>query len=562
MSIEEKAKQAPNLPGVYIFYGPNGEYLYIGKAKNLRKRLKSYFSNSSKTNRKMQQLLQEAIDLDFTIVENEREALLLEANLIYTYKPKYNVMLKDSQHYPYIEITNDLFPTIRITRNKIANSEYFGPYTDANFVRDLVDFLQQVYKFRTCEKDLSKPIRKPCMDYYLHRCEAPCVGNITHQEYFEKCILPTKNFLKGDILSTLELIKRKMKIHADMLDFENAAKYRDLLFKFEKVMQKQQVVVEPWRNLDVIGQCKNVFVVFRVRGGYLVGKLSYEMEGDLKDFLFNYYIVNRNEIPPAVVSKKAVNVENLVVSRKPMDEVESGLLKKAMINAQESLQHIQTNLEYLRKMQEILNLSKIPIRIEGIDVSHLHGELTVASVVVFVEGNAQKDEYRHYRFDTQSMDDLAVIRQLVLRRYSKHSLPDLIFVDGGQEQVKTVKEALKSIGKDCDVVGLAKKEEIIHTINGPVRLPLDNPVLRILVKIRDEAHRFANSFHAKLRLKKLQQTVFDQIKGIGSKRKEKLLAHFGSVQKIKEASVEEIAKVIKNKKLAEEILKKLKGESS
>ncbi len=560
MFLKEKARQAPNLPGVYIFYGPNGEYLYIGKAKNLKRRLLSYFSTNARLNKKIQQLVQEATDLDFTIVDNERESLLLEGNLIYRYKPKYNVMLKDSQHYPYIEITHDSFPTVKMARNKLDNAEYFGPYTDASFVRDLLDFLQQVYKFRTCEKDLSKTHKKPCTEYYLHRCEAPCIGNISEQEYLESCINPLKDFLRGNMQSTIELIKKKMKIHADMLDFENAAKYRDLIMKFEKVMQKQEVVIESWKNLDVIGQWKNTFVLLRVRGGHLIGKLTYEINGDLRDFLFNYYIVNKNEIPEDIIARKSVNIGDIVSSRLPNNEVEIGLLRKAVINAKEAFQIIQLNLKHLELMTQVLGLSKIPERIEGFDVSHLHGQLTVASVVVFVNGQAKKDEYRHYRFNKSTIDDLSVMREVTSRRYSKYSLPDLIFVDGGPEQVKAVKKALEHIGRNCDVIGLAKKEEVICTIKGQIRLPRDNPVLRTLVKIRDEAHRFANSFHTKLRLKSIEQSVLSEIKGIGPKRKKALLSYFGSVESIARADVNEIASVIGNKKLASEILSILRGE--
>ncbi len=560
LSIKDKAHRAPNLPGVYIFYGTSGEYLYIGKAKNLRKRLSSYFSKAAKTNRKTQQMISEAVDLDFTIVENEREALLLEASLIYQYKPKYNVMLKDSQHYPYIEITLEKFPAVKVTRIRRDNAEYFGPYTDVAFVRGLVDFLQQVYKFRTCEKDLTRSYQKPCTEYYLHRCEAPCIGNIDERKYMEKCIEPLKNFLKGDMRSTIEALQRKMKIHADMLDFENAAKYRDLLLKFEKVMQKQEVVVELWRNLDVIGQWKNFFVVLRVRGGHLIGKLTYEMEGDLKEFLFNFYMVNRNEAPPEIVARKAVDVGGILNSRVPKDEVESGLLKKAIINAQEGYESVQLTFKSLESMSKILGLSKIPERIEGFDVSHLHGEFTVASVVVFVKGQAEKKEYRHYKFDTRSIDDLGILRELVIRRYSKHPLPDLIFVDGGMEQVKAVKSGLHDIHKNCDVVGLAKKEEVVCTPKGELRLPLDNPILRTLVKIRDEAHRFANTFHTRLRLKNIEQSVLNEVKGIGPKRKKALLLRYGSIENMAKATAEEIAAVIGSKKLALEILAKVRGE--
>ncbi|MFN3284510.1 MAG: GIY-YIG nuclease family protein, partial [Pseudothermotoga sp.] len=270
MDLSLKAKLAPNRPGVYIFYGQRGEYLYIGKARKLRNRLLSYFRESTrKQNKKIANMVQEASQLDFIVVSNEKEALLLEANLILEHKPKYNVMLKDTEFYPYIEITNDVFPTIKVVRRRTQDGLYFGPYTDVRFVRNLVDFLQQVYHFGTCQKDLKK-ISKPCMNFYLHRCEGPCKGQISEKEYNEKCIEPVKKFLSGDISSTLNLIETKMKKLAQMMDFENAAKYRDLLFKFEKVMEKQGVVLDQSRNLDVIGRMKNLYVLMRIRGGHLL----------------------------------------------------------------------------------------------------------------------------------------------------------------------------------------------------------------------------------------------------------------------------------------------------
>jgi len=558
LDLSLKAKLAPNRPGVYVFYGCDGEYLYVGKAKKLRNRLLSYFRESThRENKKIRRLIHEACELDYTLVSNEREALLLEASLIFEHKPKYNVMLKETEFYPYIEITKEEFPTLRIVRRRLSNGEYYGPYTDVRFVRDLLDFLQQVYHFRTCQRDLAKQ-SKPCMDFYMHRCEAPCTGQILKEQYEKMTIQPIREFLKGDVSPTMKLVEQKMKRHAQMMDFENAAKYRDLLFKFEKVMEKQGVVLEQFRNLDVIGRAKDLYVLFRIRSGHMLAKLVYEMDSaDIKDFVFNYYMVNKNDLPPAIILQRKIDLELPVYCGRPRDEAEQNLLNKAIENAKSELAVRTIRKDSLDLLMRVLSLSKYPHRIEGFDVAHLQGEITVASVVTFFDGVPMKRDYRHYKFGSKKVDDFGTIRELVKKRYSKYPLPDLIFVDGGVGQVRAVKMALQEIGKDCDVVGLAKEHEIVCTAEGELFLSLDSPILRILVSIRDEAHRFANAFHRKLRTKDALISILDEIPGVGPKRKKKLIEVFKSVDRLKSSTVEEIAKVLGSKKLAEVILSKI-----
>lgn len=558
MDLLLKAKLAPNGPGVYIFYGPQGEYLYIGKARRLRNRLLSYFRESThKQNKKVINIIQEATWLDFIVVANEKEALLLEASLIFEHKPKYNVMLKDTEFYPYIEITNEIFPTIKIVRRRTQNGLYFGPYTDMKFVKNLVDFLQQVYHFRTCQKNLER-IAKPCMDFYMHRCEGPCSNQISEGEYNEKCIEPIKKFLSGDISPTLDLIEAKMRKLAQMMDFENAAKYRDLLLKFEKIMGKQEVVLDQYRNLDVIGRIKNLYVLLRIRGGHLIAKLVYELDStNVEDFVFNYYIVYKNEIPDAVILEKNITLDIQGYFGKPRDDIEKDLLKKALENAKNELSIKGLKKDALISLKNSLSLSKYPQRIEGFDVAHLQGSFTVASVVVFVDGFPFKQDYRHYKFQNKKIDDFGTMRELVKRRYLKHPLPDLILVDGGIGQVRAVKKALEEIDKNCDVIGLAKEHETVCTEDNELFFDLNSPILRILVAIRDEAHRFANTFHRRLRTKETILSVLNDIPGLGPKRKKKLIEAFKSIDELKKADLNKIAEIIGNKKLANEILSKI-----
>lgn len=558
MDLLLKAKLAPNGPGVYIFYGPQGEYLYIGKARRLRNRLLSYFRESThKQNKKVINIIQEATWLDFIVVSNEKEALLLEASLIFEHKPKYNVMLKDTEFYPYIEITNEIFPTIKIVRRRTQTGLYFGPYTDMKFVKNLVDFLQQVYHFRTCQKNLER-ITKPCMDFYMHRCEGPCSHQISKSEYNEKCIEPIKKFLSGDISPTLDLIEVKMRKLAQMMDFENAAKYRDLLLKFEKIMGKQEVVLDHYRNLDVIGRIKNLYVLLRIRGGHLIAKLVYELDStNVEDFVFNYYMVYKNEIPDAVILEKNITLDIQGYFGKPRDDIEKDLLKKALENAKNELSIKGLKKDALVSLKDSLSLSKYPQRIEGFDVAHLQGSFTVASVVVFVDGFPFKQDYRHYKFQNKKIDDFGTMRELVKRRYLKYPLPDLILVDGGIGQVRAVKKALEEINKNCDVIGLAKEHETVCTEDNELFFDLNSPILRILVAIRDEAHRFANTFHRKLRTKETIFSILNDIPGLGPKRKKKLIEAFKSVDELKRADLNKIAEVIGNKKLANEILSKI-----
>ncbi|MCS7174570.1 excinuclease ABC subunit UvrC [Pseudothermotoga sp.] len=558
MELRKKAELAPKKPGVYIFYGKEHQYLYIGKAKNLYRRLMSYFSKSTHTrNPKIASLIEEAADLDYVIVFSEKEALLLEASLIYQHKPKYNIMLKESEYYPYIEITKEEFPLVRIVRKRSLDGEYYGPYTNITTLRNLLDYLQQVYQFRTCARDL-KRVKKPCVEHHLHRCLAPCSNQIDANTYVQLAIEPLRRFLKGEMEETFNLLKEKMKKHAAVLDFENAAKYRDLLLNLQQFLESQGVVLEPWRNLDVIGNSGKCYVVLRVRRGNIVAKLNYTLDSSkLEDFLFHYYIVNQNELPELVLVKRSIKLDLGTQVRPPMDDVETELLRKAIENANINSQRFELNLDAMNQLKDLVGLEKSPSIIEGFDVAHLHGQLTVASVVVFKDGFPLKSAYRHYRLTDIANNDFAAIKNVLVRRYSKHPIPDLIFVDGGVTQVQAVVRALSELGKNCGVVGLSKGREIVCTIDGELSLPKDHPVLRLLVSIRDEAHRFANSFHRKLRDRQLLESIMETVPMIGPKRRKKLLKRFTSIEEIRNAPIEELTNILGSEKLAKLFLSKI-----
>ncbi|WP_448521443.1 excinuclease ABC subunit UvrC [Pseudothermotoga sp.] len=558
MDLRRKAELAPRKPGVYIFYGEGREYLYIGKAKDLHRRLMTYFSDSShRKNAKVQALTKEALELDYLVVSNEKEALLLEASLIFQHKPKYNVALKESEYYPYVEITKEDFPLVRIVRKRNLEGEYYGPYTNITLLRNLLDYLQQVYQFRTCERDM-KRVKKPCTEYHLHRCLAPCSSKVDPETYVNSSIEPLRRFLRGETQETFKLLEEKMKKHASMLDFENAAKYRDLLLNLQQLLENQGVVLEPWRNLDVVGNCGKCYVVLRVRGGNIVAKLNYSLDSTkIEDFLFHYYIVNRNELPEVVLTRKPVKLKLEAQVRPPADETEAELLRKAIENAKVSAQKLELSIDALEQLKQLLKLQNVPRTIEGIDVAHLQGQLTVASLVVFRDGSPMKSLYRHYKLLNVVNDDPAAIREVVKRRYSKHRVPDLIFVDGGTGQVRAAIDGLREVGKDCGVVGLAKAEETVCTAEGEMSLPKDHPVVRLLVAIRDEAHRFANTFHRKLRDKYLLESIIETIPMIGPKRRKKLLQKFSNLQQIRESSIEELTKLLGSERLAKLLVSKI-----
>lgn len=558
MDLRRKAELAPRKPGVYIFYGAGREYLYIGKAKDLRRRLMTYFSDSTRAkNTKVKALLEEAADLDYLVVSSEKEALLLEASLIFEYKPKYNVMLKESEYYPYVEITKEDFPLVRIVRKRTVEGEYYGPYTNITLLRNLLDYLQQVYQFRTCERDLTK-VRKPCVEHQLHRCLAPCSRQMDPKTYIRESIEPLRRFLRGETQETYRMLEEKMKKHAAMLDFETAAKYRDLLFNLQHLLEGQGVVLEPWRNLDVVANSGKCYVVLRVRGGNIVSKLDYTLDSSkIEDFLFHYYIVNKNELPKLVLTKKPVKLDIGTEIRPPVDEVEFELMRKARENAIMSAQKLGLNLDALEQLRDLLKLPSVPTLVEGFDVAHLQGQFTVASVVVFRDAFPVKSLYRHYRISNVFNDDLTALRNVIKRRYSKYPVPNLIFVDGGIGQVRAVASALKEIGRECAVVGLAKSREMVCTVDGEISLPVDHPVVRLLVAIRDEAHRFANTFHRRLRDRQLLESIVETIPMIGPKRRKRLMERFSSVEQIKETPLDELARILGSAKLAKLLVSRI-----
>jgi len=545
----------PHKAGVYVFKKGN-EHIYIGKAKDLKKRLSSHFKAKEG---KSKVIVNEADSIEVILLDNEKEALILEANMIFEYKPKYNAMLKDTQVYPYIRVSNDEIPCVEMVRSRKGDGKFYGPFTNVQFTRQLLEVLRKVYKFRTCHRDMSR-VTKPCMDFHLGLCTGICAREESVEDY-RKRIDELSRVLKGDFAHVIDFVKFKMEQHAKLLDFENAAKYRDILLNFNKVMETQGVVLPERVNLDVVVGKHKTFLVFKIRSGYLLSKLVYEYDGDLDEFIELFYVRNQMDVPDKIIiEKKTRSVSELskilsIRIDQPTDELEEQLLKKAIDNLNYEIGLIISNRNVLKQMKELLGLSKLPNRIEGIDISHLYGKNTVASLIVFENGEVKKEEYRRYKLG-DILDDFESIRMVVKKRYIKHNLPDLLFIDGGIGQVNAAHEALVEIGKECDVIGLAKEEEIIVTRHGEIKLAYEHPVLRLLVRIRDETHRVANEFTRALSTKRSLRSILDEIKWIGPKKKKLLLERYTSVEQILSVSRDEIERLI-GKKATESLLSEL-----
>ncbi len=504
------------------------------------------------------------------MVRNEDESLILESNLIFTHKPKYNILLKDARVYPYIAITKEDYPQVKLVRTKKGEkAEFYGPYSNVRMVRNIIEIIQWVYKVRTCERKLDRKT-KPCFLFHLGKCYAPCYIEVDKKEY-RKSVNKVKRFLKGNIKSIRKYIEESMHQYAKILNFEKAAQLRDLLFKLDKLFIPIGVEMIKDKNVDIIAKDEEypIVVLLIIRQGYIISKLTFTIDESINEFIHQYYVIRKNIVPEEIWIKDYINgideeidhflTKNGLKKIKNLKDESEELYVIASRNLEEEVKK-QTDLgNTLKQAKEILSLKRIPYRIEGIDISHLQGMYTVASLITFENGKPKKEDYRRYRLDEfKEPNDFESIRTVIRKRYTKHPLPDLLFIDGGKGQVNAAVEALKEIGytlDDVDVVGIAKEDERI-VFPGDIEdlhLSLDHPVLRMLIFMRDETHRFAITFNRKLRAKRFEKSRLDDIPGIGPKRKKLLINHFGSLENISKASWEEINEIIKNEKVSKKI---------
>ena len=593
-------KSIPTLPGVYQFKNKDNKIIYIGKAKNLKNRVRSYFQNQKNKSSKTVSMMKNAYDLDWIVVENEVEALLTEANLIKKYRPKYNVLMKDDKSYPYIRITNEPFPQVLLTRKiKKDGSKYYGPFTDSRRLRSILKVMHKVFPIRSCsyffdDKIIREKKISLCLDYHIKRCEGPCEGLVSEKNY-NKMIKHVISFMNGNTKKIEQYIESKMLIASNSMQYEDAARYRDQLNSIKGFSSKKSQFRSAYDDRDIFALASSdnigIMVIIRIRNGFIYSreKISlqnlFSPDADTFKTVITRFYLNSDLIPPIIsLPEKPTNDKNLLslltkergakvrfeypkIGEKSKElsitKKNAELLLNEWVIKRKKYQENVPNL--LLQLQNDLNLEVPPKTIEGFDISHLGGTNTVASMVSFVNGKPRKNNYRKFNIKSVSkIDDFASIREVVFRRYNRlkkenASFPDLILIDGGKGQLNMATSALRDLGLDyIPVIGLAKRlEEVFIPGNPDAQIIHKNSSGLVLLKrIRDEAHRFAISFQKNKRNKTMLNSPLLDIVGVGQKTIQKLFIEFDDIKDISMQSPETISKKIKlSKKLSKVIIK-------
>jgi excinuclease ABC subunit C len=589
--IKERLDSIPTRPGVYLMKGEADDVLYVGKAINLRSRLRSYFQASSALSPRVQRLVENVADLDFFVTESELEALILECNLIKRHHPHYNVRLKDDKRYPYIKITwQEDFPRVTVVRRMQADgARYFGPYTSSAAMRQTLDLLRRIFPYLTCKRKITGTDDRSCLYHHIGRCLAPCIGAVSKDEYRDMmqqvCL-----FLEGKGEEIIASLRRRMESAAENMEFERAAGLRDQIEAVERVIERQRVVTASLVDQDAVamaGEDGEVCVqVFFVRSGKLVGHEYFLMEGTgeaeapeiLTSFLKQFYD-HAAHVPPEILLPAEIEETQIiekwlrerrggrVTLRVPRRGLKRKVVEMVEENARETLNHLMAReqIEKNRAMAGVsdlrsqLDLDAPPLRIEAYDISNIQGVAATGSMVVFVEGVPSKKEYRRFKIRAvQGPDDYAMLQEILRRRFRRATigeagtrgswaeLPDLIVVDGGKGQLNAALEILAENGLDTvPAIGLAKaREEVFKPgMSDPIILPPDSAGLHLLQRLRDEAHRFAIVYHKGLRRSQSLSSVLEEIPGVGPKRRRALLRRFGSLDAIRQASLDDLASV-------------------
>lgn len=567
MSTKVKSPEnLPKKPGVYIMRDANDEIIYIGKAKNLINRVRSYFRE--KLDRPKTQILMSHFDsLEYIVTNSEKEALILEATLIKKHRPRYNVQLKDDKRYPYVKITNEKYPRLIITRNITKNGIYYGPFTDVTSVKKTVKFLKSLFKIRTCRN-----MDGPCLNSQIDLCYAPCSGEISKEEY-DEIINKIDLFFQGKYSVIVKNLKKEMAEAAENEQFEKAAVLRDQINSIEEIMEKQFVdLVDDDLDQDVIAIAPNdnevVVIIMPIRNGKIVGRDDFLMSGSqyesnseiLFAFIQQYYGFNRH-IPKQILLNEPIDDTELleewlsdlrgnkVYIKVPMKGVKLRLVNMAQKNA-EIIKHQKKAMENsLIELKKYLKLDKLPRIIEGYDISNISGKFAVGSKVSFKDAKPNKKKYKRFKIETPGPNDFAMMKELLTRRLKMIDTdeePDLIVIDGGKGQLGMACEVLDELNlAHIPIIGLAKEFEEIYIPNSkrPIIIPKNNKALHLLQQVRDESHRFAITYHRKLRSDNISESSLDDIPGIGKKRKINILKEFGTIDNVKNASVEELAKI-------------------
>ena len=579
----EQVQQLPRSPGVYLYKDERGRVIYVGKALDLRQRVRSYFQNTpSNSSYRLKALVGKIASISYIVTDSEEEAFMLESNLIKEYSPRYNVQFKDDKHYPYLRLTTEeTFPRLEVARRVDAGgSRYFGPYSNAGSMRDTIRLIKKIFPLRSCRQELREGEAKgrPCLNYQIKRCLAPCRGNISSREY-NRVVEQVALFLEGRQLYLLKKIEREMIAAANALQFEKAARLRDQHFSLQRIMERQKAVTTDLKDRDVIAlvEVPGGYTVglFRVRGGKMLGAENFTPRGTedkgaeeiMKEFLRHYYdksttvprelllshMPEEKELITQWLKKKRNNkgIKMKVPKRGEKKALLELVKKNASLHARNEQEEMRQTELGLKELERLLGLVSPPVRIEGYDISHLAGEDTVGSMVVFLHGRPSKDEYRRFKIRTAPRgDDYAALAELLRRRLRNEDLPlpSLILLDGGRGQLSAGQAVLKEAGHgELPVIALAEEHEHIFLPEQktPLVLPAVSPALKLLQQVRDEAHRFAITFSRNLAVKRSLSSFLQGVPGIGKVRRKNLLEHFSDMETMMVASLEEIKAVPK-----------------
>ena len=581
MELTDKLKSLPDRPGVYLMQDEAGDIIYVGKALSLKDRVRSYFSGTP-SSPKVRALVNRIADLDYIVTDSEVEALILESNLIKEHRPWYNVRLRDDKNYPYLKITNEPFPRVMVVRRREDDgSRYFGPFTNSQAMRQTVKFLRKHFPIRACRRRLEGNKERPCLNFHINRCLAPCTGEVSPEAYGE-IVDQVCRFLEGRREGLIKDLTAKMEAAAKDLRFEEAARLRDQINALQYAAQDQQKIVgDLGLDQDIIGVAQGEGIacvqVFFVREGKIVGREQFLMEDEsgsapaeiVAAFLQQYYpraahipkeILIETEVEDSdalsqwLSTKRGSKVYIKVPRRGPKRRLVALVQENARLALEDILgaqsRRQEETQRALTRLKEVLGLPDLPGRIEGYDISNIQGREAVGSLVVFTNGEPDKDQYRRFRIRTEGPDDYAMLQETVRRRFLRGlqegtPWPDLILIDGGKGQLSSVTSVLAELDLSIPSCSLAEREEEIYLPSSPepLRLPRDDAGLLLLQRIRDEAHRFALTYHRQLRSKSGLASALDDIPGVGPKRKRALLKHFGSLAKVREASLEELQAV-------------------
>jgi excinuclease ABC subunit C len=618
MTLDEKLQNIPAQPGCYLHKNAKGEILYVGKARNLRSRVRQYFQNSRPLDTKTQELVARITDLEIIVTDTEAEALILESNLIKQHQPRFNVRLRDDKSYPHLKLTiNEDFPRIFKTRRvEKDGAAYFGPYLPASLADKTVSLINREFQLRTCSAEvyeLYKRAGRPCMEYQIKRCAGPCQKDLCKPEEYREAANDVLLLLEGKDRELAENLEERMRTASDEMRFEMAAKYRDLLRTVRALSEHQKMMTKFEEDIDIFGYYREAnqlaLHLFTMREGRIVGRREFYWEDvsvdgfDPAEFLGSvleqYYTIgnyvpleihvpvdwpDRELLEEVLSSKRGKRVQILDPQRGRKRELIDLVEKNAKLGFEQRFRVIKPDwTRVLSELQEILSLPGYPRRIESFDVSNIQGSENVAAMVVCEEGEMKKNAYRKFIIRTvEGADDFASMREAVSRRYSRllreeKQIPDLVFIDGGKGQLSASAAALHEIGlADLPLVGIVKPrgrhEEISHLLvkgreDEPIFLEKTSPVMRLIRMIRDETHRFAVSFHRQRRTMRDFQSELTSIPGVGEKLKERLLRNFGSLRRVEEATVAELRPFV-GQKQAERIvehfsqLKKTEGEEA